>query len=260
MRRPRCSAAAAGGAIDLRARRDGDAGDGGGDQLSPCWRRLAAVRLLAGSRWHRRGIARDGCSTGSRWSRRMGAAVWAGNGWLALALAVTSVTTTAFAVVSVGWVRRGLQVVGVVAAGRGVGGSVWLAGVGSRRRRRRRRRWWRVRIALGLTVGARWVALGSGLGRSHGRRCRWLVWWFSASALTDTVHVDRSPTGQALAAGLLAAAIAAALSAAPLALSWLRETTALLTAAAGAALIYGLERWWANRPYLFARWGSRIGS
>ena len=111
---------------------------------------------------------------------------------------------------------------------------------GTSARRRRLPRWWRVGVVLGLAVGARWV----GLGRD------WVaLWaalpmaglWFSASALTDTVHVDRSPTGQALAAGLFAAAIAAALAAPPMALRWLRETSVLLAVAAGGALIYGLD-------------------
>jgi hypothetical protein len=163
----------------------------------------------------------------------------AGPGWLALALLVTSVEATAFAVVSEGALRQGLQAVGVVSAG----GS-WAALCGWQD-------WELAGSATATALASGVVAVGLALGARYGRLGReWVAGWatlptvglvFTAGALSDTVRVERSPTGPALAAGLAAAAVATALSAGPLGQRWLRETTALLVTAAGAALAYGLD-------------------
>ena len=103
----------------------------------------------------------------------VGAAV-AGPGWLALALAATSAEATCGAVVSVGWVRRGLQVVGVVAAG-----GAWAAMCGWQD-------WGLAEAATASALAAGGVAMGLaverdspasvGTGWRGGPRSRWRVW------------------------------------------------------------------------------------
>ena len=168
----------------------------------------------------------------------LGGALAAGPGWLALALAATSVASTVAATRTSGSTRSVLRVAGVGAAGGAwVSLGVWLG-------------WSLDRavtvtalvaagVALALAVGVRLV----GLGRE------WLVAWavlpvvgvgFGVWGLTS-VEVGRWPAGPSVALGLLGVAVLAGVSAAPLGVAWLRETAALLVAGSGAALAYGVD-------------------
>ena len=138
-----------------------------------------------------------------------------------------------------GGVRRGLQMVGVLSAG-----GTWVALCGWQG-------WALDEAATATALAAGALALGLGFAARFGRLGRdWVGGWsalaaaglgFAAVALGDTVRVDRSPAGAALAAGLAFAAIGTGVAAAPLGQAWLRETAAVLVAAAGGALAYGLD-------------------
>ena len=169
----------------------------------------------------------------------VGAAV-AGWGPLALALAATSAGATIAATrVAEGSARRLLQGIGIVAAG-----GAWASMCAWQD-------WQLDRSATATALAAGTLALGLALAARYAHLGRdWVIGWatlpvaglaYSAIALTNTTQVDRSPTGPALAAGLTLTALATALTATPLTQPWLRETTAVLLTAAGAALAYGLD-------------------
>jgi hypothetical protein len=159
------------------------------------------------------------------------AALFAGPGWIVLALAVIGGAATVG-----GWFASGRRRVVCWCAGAGVLGEAWLAGLAWREVPFARMLAASIVLATTLAVLA---ALGARIGLDRG----FATVWYGTGTVVVVTPVTAALGGEirfspewTVPAALAGIALAAALAAAPLRAPWLRDTAALLVVAGGIAL------------------------